>query len=304
MKSKLLLVISFFLFISLSAQKDIRIISSTQSSLTFEYSPIYSEIIKDNIEGIEYLSIPFSGSNGYSDDLVGKIFLKHRKIPVGVPSEFGSTIQVLSTQHSIINGKVSPIRGDKKITATEIKTAEDSFINQELVRFGNFGFARELPLQDVLISPVQYNIETDEITLYNKIVVRVNFGVVPPNTKEIKSSPLKNIVANYNIAKNWGRVESKLRKSNPNSVKFEGTWYKFKATEEGIYKISRSELISLGIDAASVDPRTIKIFNNGGSALSEKVLSTTPYGMIENAIYISGEDDGSFDENDYILFYG
>ena len=109
---------------------------------------------------------------------------------------------------------------------------------------------------------------------------------------------------NFDVAKKWGHNVSSLTKANPNSTMQSGTWYRFLAKDEGIYKITRSELASLGIDASHVDPRTIKIFNNGGYALDESVLSTTPYGIEENAIFISGEDDGSFDETDYILFYG
>lgn len=304
MKSKLFIVISFFLFISLTAKKDIRVISSSQSSFTFEYTPNYFDIKKDNIGGEEYLSIPFDGANGYSNELIGKIFLKYRTIPLGVPSEFGNTIQILSTQHSIIKGKVAPIMGDTQPTLQEIRAAENSYEDQELVRFGEFGYSRDLPLQDILIAPVRYNSETDEITLYNKITVKINFGSTPKNRKEIKNDFLGKITPNFSVAKNWGREATPLSKTNFNENNIVRTWYKFQAPDEGIYKITRGELASLGIDASTVDPRTIKIFGNGGYALSEAIEDTTPYGMTENAIYIEGEEDGSFDENDYILFYG
>ncbi len=297
-------MISFLLFAIVFAQKDIRVISSTQSSLTIEYSPIYSEIVKEKIDGKEYISVPFDRAVGFSSKLIGSIYLYNRNIQIGVPSEFGNTIQILSTQHSVIKGKVAPLFGDEKLNSNEISKAEKLFRNQELVSFGDFGYSRELPIQDILVAPVQYNPETNEVTRYTKIVIKINFGTGSKNKSEVKNSILKGVLANYNVAKNWGKVSKVLSKVNPNSVKFEGTWYKFKANDEGIYRITRSELSSLGIDAATVDPRTIKIFNNGGYALSEKLESTTPTGMIENAIYISGEADGSFDANDYILFYG
>jgi len=304
-KSKLYAVILCFLSVNiLIAKEDIRIISSNQSSITLEYSPIYSEIRKEQIDGAEYLSIPFDGALGYSDNLIGKIFLMHRNVQIGVPSEFGNTVQVLSTQHTILKGKIAPIKGDNAIPRQEIEKSESTFKNQELVSFGNFGYSRDFPLQSILIAPVQYNPATDEIILYSKIIVRVNFGIIGKTKEVVDNTILKKIVPNYDIAKNWGREETALKKASPSSIKMDGTWYRFLAPTEGIYKISRSELASLGIDAATVDPRTIKIFNNGGFALSESVLPTTQYGMKENAIYIKGEDDGTFDANDYILFYG
>ncbi len=304
MKSKLFIIISLFLYLNLFANGDVRILSSSKSSITFEYTPKYSELEKLEIEGKEYLRIPFEYAAGYSDKFINQIFLNHRNISIGVPSEFGNTLQVLSTQHSVTKGKIAPLIGNKNPSISEIKNAEQNFDNRELVRFGDFGYSRDFPLQDILISPVQYDVETEEIKLYNKIVIRVNFGASTSGVSKIKDNLLKDVVLNFDIAKNWGKESQKLQKSTPQSLMAEGTWYRFKANDEGIYKITRSQLSSLGIDAASVNPKTIKIFNNGGFALDESIPSEVQYGLAENAIYVEGEDDGAFNENDYILFYG
>lgn len=62
-------------------------------------------------------------------------------------------------------------------------------------------------------------------------------------------------------------------------------------------------LSQFGIDASTVDPRTIKIYNNGGYMLPKGQSAKRPEDLIENAIFIKGQNDGKFDENDYILFY-
>ena len=82
-----------------------------------------------------------------------------------------------------------------------------------------------------------------------------------------------------------------------------GEWVRFEAPEEGIYKIDKQMLESFGIDV-SVDPRTIKIYNNSGKVLPENIEAVRPVDLIENAILIVGEEDGKFDDADYILFYG
>ncbi len=74
--------------------------------------------------------------------------------------------------------------------------------------------------------------------------------------------------------------------------------------EEGIYKIDRNFLQNLGIDVNSLDPRTIQIFSICGYALSENYLNQSKIGFNEIAIYIEGENDGKFDQSDFILFYG
>ena len=109
---------------------------------------------------------------------------------------------------------------------------------------------------------------------------------------------------NFDVASNWGVVKNKLNKIQTNSVLSEGTWYRFDIQEEGIYKITKSQLNQLGINANNVDPKTIKIFNNGVINLDTNIDNNYPVGLIENSIYVSGEEDGKFDDNDYILFYG
>ena len=83
-----------------------------------------------------------------------------------------------------------------------------------------------------------------------------------------------------------------------------GKWVRFEAPEEGIYKITKSQLSSFGFDANTIDPRTIKIYNNSGKVLSENPGEVRPSDLVENTITVVGESDGNFDDADYILFYG
>ena len=83
-----------------------------------------------------------------------------------------------------------------------------------------------------------------------------------------------------------------------------GDWYKIGLSETGIYKLTASDLSELGINVSSVDPRQIRIYHNGGGVLPELNVVSRPDDLVEVPIYVSGESDGRFDNNDYILFYG
>ncbi|RZJ74897.1 MAG: type IX secretion system sortase PorU [Flavobacterium sp.] len=87
-----------------------------------------------------------------------------------------------------------------------------------------------------------------------------------------------------------------------NSVLNSGEWHRFYVEKSGVYKISRSFLQQLGVNVNS-DPRNMKIFGNGGRMVP--LLNSTEYPMdlAENAITIIGEEDGTFNNSDYILFY-
>jgi len=88
------------------------------------------------------------------------------------------------------------------------------------------------------------------------------------------------------------------------SVLSSGNWIKFSLDETGIYRITRDQLTSFGIDVNGLDPRNIRIYGNGGGMLSEKTEVFRYDDLEENAIYVEGESDGVFDASDYILFYG
>ena len=87
-----------------------------------------------------------------------------------------------------------------------------------------------------------------------------------------------------------------------NSVLDSGKWYRFYVEKSGVYKISKGFLQSLGFDT-NVDPRKIKIYGNGGRLLPLLNSVDYPMDLAENAIQFIGENDGVFDNQDYILFY-
>ncbi|MGL2967582.1 type IX secretion system sortase PorU [Flavobacterium sp. XGLA_31] len=87
-----------------------------------------------------------------------------------------------------------------------------------------------------------------------------------------------------------------------NSVLNTGNWYRFYVQKSGVYKITKSFLQSLGLNT-NVDPRKIKIYGNGGRMLPLLNATYYPMDLEENAIQFVGESDGSFDDQDYILFY-
>lgn len=83
-----------------------------------------------------------------------------------------------------------------------------------------------------------------------------------------------------------------------------GTWYKVKVVKSGIYKITGSDLQSMGFDIQSVDSKKIRVHGSGGKVLDETVGKFRYDDVVENAIYVNDGGDGRFDLGDYLLFYG
>jgi hypothetical protein len=228
---------------------------------------------------------------------------------IGVPSEFGNSIRVLNSAYRVLNGKVLPVASYEKenfldAVKYEISPEYYNYVDYpELASFGDYGIARGLGVQDIRLFPVKFDVNTNTIKLYSKIVFQIDYGNSQFTGRKTEDDLLKYSVINYDAAKYWVKEDRKLSKAG-NSVLAEGQWVKFEAPTEGIYKIDRAKLESFGFNVSTIDPRKIKIYNNSGKVLSEKVTTPRPVDLVENAIIVVGENDGVFDPGDYILFYG
>ncbi|MBV6479572.1 MAG: hypothetical protein HGGPFJEG_02357 [Ignavibacteria bacterium] len=65
-------------------------------------------------------------------------------------------------------------------------------------------------------------------------------------------------------------------------------YLKLAVIEDGMYRISRTDFTNAGINTASIDPRTVKVYYKGS----------------EIPVFFQGESDGTFDASDYLDFYG
>jgi hypothetical protein len=82
-----------------------------------------------------------------------------------------------------------------------------------------------------------------------------------------------------------------------------GAWYKFAVDKSGVHVLDKNFLEDLGINTSGINPRNIKIYGNGGFMMPYLNDDNAPLDPIENAITVVGEEDGVFNNNDYILFY-
>jgi len=88
------------------------------------------------------------------------------------------------------------------------------------------------------------------------------------------------------------------------SVLREGTWTRLSVTQQGVYKLDYTTLQAMGVDMSALNPNQIRVFGNPSGALPEKNGTARYDDLSEMAIYVSGANDGIFDEDDFVLFYG
>ena len=91
--------------------------------------------------------------------------------------------------------------------------------------------------------------------------------------------------------------------SHPFLDKSISSWHRFSVEETGIQKLDKNFLKQLGIPVDTIDPKTLRIFGRGGQMLPLKNAAEVET-LHENALWVVGEEDGTFDDTDYLLFMG
>ncbi|MGE5354273.1 MAG: C25 family peptidase propeptide domain-containing protein, partial [Acidobacteriota bacterium] len=316
MRSKYFVFFTFILLsgVSIRASQDIKVISSDTRSLTLEFTPQYTDTSSVVISNQTFRRISFSGGEIHNPLDFGMPAVPVESFSIGVPSESGNTIQVIASEYTELQGRVAPV---KKAVFKEgmisyadcISDNYGSYKTQEMVSFGEFGMARNMPVQTVNVYPVQFDAGKNLIRLYKKIIIIINFAqakTTTPGRRLQDDDLLKGSLINYQAARNFSIAEPwKLNKAAMNSVLAQGRWFRFEAPAEGIYKITASFLKDQGLDPNSIDPKTIRVYNNSGKVLPEALSLDVPNDPVENAVYLSkAQDDGKFNGDDYILFYG
>jgi hypothetical protein len=108
----------------------------------------------------------------------------------------------------------------------------------------------------------------------------------------------------YSLNLTYKDYDIQFRSALTNSVLAHGDWYKIKVSHDGLYKIDKDFLADMGLNVSEIDPRKIQIYGNGGAMLPEYNATFRHDDLVENAIYVKGQDDGSFDSGDIVVFYG
>ena len=293
---------------------EVVVVRSDDRSLVFEYRPVFFSPRVIQQDGETYRLYDFSGSiPADARRKSGSPDLRYRSFPVALPGESGSTVQVIATDYedipSVTIAPVPSMRMRDKMMETG-KYAMNSaaygtagLLPASIVELEPASTSRSLLLGGVRIYPLQFNPAARTVRKYSRIVIEVSYGgrtTRPvPNQDE---APFKNVLLNYNMASSWKVAPS--RAVIKSSVLQTGSWYRLTVSEDGIYRLSSQYLAGAGINLSSVDPRTIKIYGNGGTEVPENLSASRPEDLVENAVYVEGESDGKFDAGDFMVFYG
>ncbi|MBX7046322.1 MAG: type IX secretion system sortase PorU [Ignavibacteria bacterium] len=291
---------------------DYKIVASNQNYIEIEFTPQYTG--KD-------FDFKYAQAEGKK---YGEPDLRFRAFPLYLTSQINNKVEIVDSRYELINNaEVKPVATPKKIIKNKEEVIISDYIKNDKVyslnkflpsdapaKLGSAGAIRNRYFANLIVNPVEYNPVSRTVKKYSYIKIRVTFGSFPVLLNKQLSNEekdfLKGVALNWKEAENWSTNEFNRIKDNAvtNSIFASGDFYKMEIKESGIYKLDKNFLQNAGINVSAVNPKTIKIYGNDGIELPYSNCAEPPNDPMENAIYVEGENDGVFNDNDYVLFYG
>ena len=226
-----------------------------------------------------------------SDEISSLPFLLPTKdILIAIPANSKPQFRVVSVDSKTFNDVV-PVKNsffwkDKSISY-------NTQPNNKLFQLVGYTWIRDFFCAHVKIFPVTY----DGLLKENyKITITVELPGTPSLKEsspiEIKSpydASLSDMIYNSQIAEQLRNTNAKIYPDTTGGwIDYNSLYVKIPIFKDGIYRVTRSGLESIGVDVSSIDCTTFRLFESGK----------------EIPLYVEGERDGKLDSTDFIEFYG
>lgn len=188
----------------------------------------------------------------------------------------------------------SPPRFDERFLESPAVYGTDAQYPGVVARLAEVGYIRDRRIAVIELYPVQYNPVSQQMWFHSRFRVELSFShplgqeLGRPSGGEIRNLEqlLSDQLINHAVARDWRGTSAEFSTSEHWPLASEA--YKVFVAQDGIYRLSYHDLWTAGVPVGTLDPRTLQIYSMGQ----------------EIAIRVVGEEDGKFDEDDSVLFYG
>ena len=310
MRSRILVWVILFILVNTPtwAQNGaIKLIQAVESEVVLELTvtPFDTDDVDEAGSLYQKISIPNLGKTSVPG---------HPQVPVsgtmvGVSDPGRVNIEVVETESTVLddyylypspklvikeeNGVKYPV---EEFYRDDTAYSINSFYPGQIVKLDETGYMRDQAVVRVLFYPVQFNPTTREIRFYSRIKVKVSWPTAASAKTQIKRQPQngtydnlfkKNFINNKTLPSPLVQETLSLAISAQQQEFSPDPGYKISIKEDGLYRITRTDLEAAGGDLSGVDPATITMLHLGR----------------EIPIYVAGVEDGIFDPTDYVEFY-
>lgn len=143
----------------------------------------------------------------------------------------------------------------------------------------------------------EFSISANTVSDRRKSFVQIE--LIPLRKTAGRIEKIISCTINVRSSGNFSSPKSAPKSTKTSSVLASGTWYKIGVTSSGMYRITRAQLQAMGMS----NPGRVRVYGNGGAQLPERNSDFYPDDLHEVPVYITGDQDGSLDDSDVLLFY-
>ncbi len=283
----LILVMINFINPSIVMGGGFSIVSSTPTEVILEYNPPQIRQVVQQLHGLKFIRFQSDSCGFLSEE--GKPELPEDGTLVGLPSNSSARIEIVESKFDIrTSDDVLPApkyRFDENNEAVGVFYRDEQFYNtqtqfypDQVVQVSEIAQVRNQRVAKITVHPIQYNPATRQLKRLVQLRVRCTFfqenktsnANWSPTGNDPQFEPLyKNLIINYNDAKQFrGKSLPAKQSLSPDSTRWfvpNRTYYRLPIGQDGLYRLTYSQLDSAGLDLQSVDQNSVAIYNHGSS---------------------------------------
>jgi hypothetical protein len=227
----------------------------------------------------------------------GLLRLSHQTVVVGIPLHGEVQLEVVEVTSSGLFA--APVLDDQEW---------DLPLDGPVIQ-GEPGFLRDQRVVQISFAPKLAEGAT-EVELFSRVIVDVHFtGGGSSRTRQAshhsrrwENQLYKRSIINHEQAAGWRRSEPAAKTTLQEAAGRDHI--RMTVRRPGIHRVTGQDLAAAGVPLSAVVPGAIRMFYAGGLTLGR---SSTPSAGVERKeipILVEDGDDGRFDQDDEVLFYG
>ncbi|MCI0521417.1 MAG: C25 family cysteine peptidase [Chloroflexi bacterium] len=234
---------------------------------------------------------------------------------IGIPAQASVEVRVIAEELRPVAGRYrlapepTPVPLEEELTpgVQELRPdaaayARDAFLPALPARLAETGWMRDQRIARLEFAPVLYNAAQGRLLWRKWMRVEVRFrgegigdggeGIGEWGKASAFEGTFEGALLNYEQAKAWRGAPSGAASAAERLASLpqaaSGPRYKIVVEQDGLYRLTYADLLAAGMDVDVVDPLAFHMTSQG----------------YDVSIYVSGEEDASFDPGDEITFYG
>src|ERR1035437_995675 len=228
----------------------------------------------------------------------GEYKLPGRTLLVALPPGSKPQINLVESKEEVLNNvlpEINPVAvsdkdGNINYKDTQLKRRTGV---KPVLEITGYTWFRNYYCAVVRINDFSFNDQTNQLVIKKGIKFEVKLA---GNINPIAVSPvpdydneIKDLIVNSEMAGQFrGNPKFGITDTTGSWFNYSNTYIKIGTGGEGLFRIYKSDLTNLGVDATSINPQTFQLFESG----------------MEQNIYVSNDSSSVFGDSDYVEFFG